>query len=82
MITANWQRIEEFQKVIFESPLAQYAAFLLKATEIRFFHEHIFYKLKGHPKKNSLASGFALLLCRRRSGHKFLDSAYSYRQKQ
>lgn len=47
----NWQRIEEFRKVIFQSPCALNAGLLLQAQEIRFFHEHIFYKLKGTVKK-------------------------------
>lgn len=47
----NWQRIEEYSQVIHESPLAHYAGLLLNATEIRFFHDHIFYKLKGTVKK-------------------------------
>jgi len=47
----NWQRIPEFKQVIFHSNLAQLAAVLLGTQTIRFFHEHIFLKLKGTVKK-------------------------------
>lgn len=47
----NWQRIDEYRRVIFESNLAETAAILLQANEIRFFHEHIFFKKEGTIKK-------------------------------
>lgn len=47
----NWTRINEFRQVIFESNLAPTAGLLLNANEIRFFHEHIFYKKRGTLKK-------------------------------
>lgn len=47
----NWSQINEYKEVIFNSPLAQAAGFLLQSREVRFFHEHIFLKLKGTIKK-------------------------------
>jgi len=47
----NWQRISEFRRVIFESNLGHVAALLVNATTIRFFYEHIFFKMEGTVKK-------------------------------
>lgn len=47
----NWTRIDEFRQVIFNSNLAAIAATLLEASEIRIFHDHIFYKKSGTVKK-------------------------------
>lgn len=47
----NWTRIDEYRQVIFESQIAECAGQLLLAHEIRFFHEHIFYKKCGTVKK-------------------------------
>lgn len=47
----NWSRIAEFRQVIFESNVAAAAGLLLNAKEIRFFHDHIFYKKMGTVKK-------------------------------
>lgn len=47
----NWQRIDEFREAIFRSNLADIAGRLLKAKEIRLFHEHIFFKQANTTKK-------------------------------
>ncbi len=47
----NWMRIDEFREVIFNSSLAEAASYLMNALQVRFFHDHIFYKKAGTVKK-------------------------------
>lgn len=40
----NWQRFSEYQKVLFESPLAKLAQQVMETSEVRLFHEHVLVK--------------------------------------
>ena len=43
----NWQRIDEFERVIFESPGAQVAAELMGSDAVQIFHDHVLVKEPG-----------------------------------
>ena len=46
----NWQRITEFKKAIFSSPVGNIAAQLMKSKKVQLFHEHILVKDPGTSK--------------------------------
>lgn len=43
----TWSDVEEYQRVIFESGLAELAGELMGSDEVRFFHEHVLVKEPG-----------------------------------
>lgn len=43
----NWQRIPEFEEVIFGSPLAEAAAALMQCSRVQLFHDHVLVKEPG-----------------------------------
>nr|WP_249193687.1 phytanoyl-CoA dioxygenase family protein [Gluconobacter wancherniae] len=43
----NWQRIPEFRDFVENAPLARLAAELMRAHEVRFFHDHVLVKEPG-----------------------------------
>lgn len=46
----NWQRIEQFEKVIRESPAAEVAAELMVSDSVQVFHDHVLVKEPGTSK--------------------------------
>ena len=46
----NWQRIEEFGRVVRESPAAELAARAMRSDTAQFFHDHVLVKEAGTPK--------------------------------
>ncbi len=43
----NWQRIEEFEKIAFESRAADVAGALMGSSQVRLFHDHVLVKEPG-----------------------------------
>ena len=46
----NWQRIPEFQRIVFESRAAETAAALMHSNTAQFFHDHVLIKEPGTSK--------------------------------
>lgn len=46
----NWQRIPEFRQVIFESPIAEVAAKIMRSKSAQLFHDHVLVKEPGTAK--------------------------------
>jgi len=46
----NWQRIPEFEEVIFRSEVGETAATLMQSNEVQLFHDHVLVKEAGTPK--------------------------------
>ena len=44
---ANWQRIPEFERFIFDSPAVDIAGHMMGATKINIFYEAVFYRTAG-----------------------------------
>ncbi len=43
----NWDRIEQYRRVLFESPLAEIAGDAMRSQTVRLFHEHVLVKEAG-----------------------------------
>ncbi len=43
----NWNRIPEFEQIIFKSPAAKAAAALMQSKRVQFFHDHVLVKEPG-----------------------------------
>lgn len=43
----TWPDVEQYRRVVFESPLASVAAKLMQSSTVRFFHEHVLVKEPG-----------------------------------
>lgn len=46
----NWNRIDEYRRFMFESPVAEIAADLMRSKTARIFHEHVLVKEPGTDK--------------------------------
>lgn len=46
----NWQRIEEFERAIHDSPVAEVAAQLMASSRVQLFHDHVLVKEPGTSK--------------------------------
>lgn len=46
----NWSRIPEFRNVIFDSPVAEVAADLMRSQTVQLFHDHVLVKEAGTSK--------------------------------
>ena len=40
----NWNRIKEFERVVFDSPIANIASLLMNSLSVQFFHDHVLVK--------------------------------------
>ena len=70
----NWQRIPEFERVIFESAVGETAAELMQSERVQLFHDHVLVKEADTHKKNPVAPGFTLLLRRWHADRELLGS--------
>jgi ectoine hydroxylase-related dioxygenase (phytanoyl-CoA dioxygenase family) len=46
----NWSRIKEFERCVYQSPLAEAAALLMQSKRVQLFHDHVLVKEPGTSK--------------------------------